>query len=399
MIKHKNSFKLCMVGHKTFPMLAIRQVRHFMEFINKGIAVDVIALRFKKEPLIGNYMGSVIKRIKLNKDRSSRFRYIYCYMRSIINMSILTSLNYFKKKYDIIYIFTLPDAMLFAGLLPKLFGAKIIADHLDPMPELFVTKYNFCFSKVIHFIIKILEKISLRIADHIITQNHSYAELLIKRGINADKITVIHNLPDSSIWGPLRSPYEINLSKNLVRLMFHGNITERSGLHIAVKAVSLLKKRNINIIFRIVGTGDYENEVLSLIRELGIEDRIEWKGVVFSSQIPDLISDIDIGIVPNLASPFADVNLPNRVFEYLWMGKPVILSENAGIQRYFPRTSVFYSEPGNPIDIANVICKILNTENRNMKNIVSNGQKICKELDWDKERQKFYKLLYSLMGL
>ena len=114
------------------------------------------------------------------------------------------------------------------------------------------------------------------------------------------------------------------------------------------------------------------------------------------SKVPELIADADVGLVPNIASPFANTNLPNRIFEFLWMGKPVIVSRTAGIERYFPSNTVFYFTPGSHTDLAKVIAECL--KSTNVEQRILCGQEICKKLSWEKEKRILLDLVYQLSG-
>lgn len=399
MIQKNKSIKICMVGHKYFPQMAIRQQRHCLTLLDEGMDVDVIALRRPGESLRGNYMGANIRRINLQKSwnhSTSIIHYSLTYIKSFISISILLLLQHLKKRYDVIYIFTLPDSMLFAGLLPKLMGAKIIADHLDPMPELYETKFPSGASGLAIRVIKIVERVSMKIADRIVTQNRGYAELLSSRGVDSNKLFVIHNGPDSRFWDMPRIPSKSVSSRNPVKLLFHGNITERSGLQVVIKALSILRDEGMNILLMVFNFGDYRNEVHKLIRDLELKQYVEWFHPMLPSKVPELIADADVGLVPNIASPFANTNLPNRIFEFLWMGKPVIVSRTAGIERYFPSNTVFYYTPGSHTDLAKVIVKSL--KSADVEHRILRGQEICKKLSWEKEKQILLALIYQLSG-
>src|SRR5207247_8680052 len=47
-----------------------------------------------------------------------------------------------KRRYDVVQVHTMPDFLVFAALIPKLLGAKIILDVHDLMPELYAAKFG-----------------------------------------------------------------------------------------------------------------------------------------------------------------------------------------------------------------------------------------------------------------
>lgn len=386
-MENNRPLRICMIGHKTFPKGAVRQLRHCLALMRYGHEIDIIALQNENELPEEKYMEARILRIPLQKDRSSRIHYIYCYFKSLLSMSITLAREFLNRKYDIIYIFTLPDFMIFAGMFPKFLGARIVADHLDPMPELYQTKYNGDIG-LPYQMLKLSEKLSMKIPDGIITQNHCYGELLTQRGVNPKKIQVLHNAPDPLFWGKPRSP-EWQIAPNQpIKLMFHGTITERSGLAEAIKAVSGLREKGIDVRLRIVGSGDYDASVKMLINDLKLWNIIEWFGLRSPNEIPGLIEEVDIGLVPNQSSPFSALNLPNRVLEYLWMGKAVITSRNKGVERYFPEDSVFYVAPNEPKSIESMIFQLIQDKTKqDVCMVIEKGQRICNTLTWANEEK------------
>lgn len=389
--------RMCMIGHKYFPKCSIRQQRHFHFFIKRGIDIEVIALAQPGEKLRDIYMGAKVFRVntqKVNED-NVRVKYWFTYLKSIFSIAALLLFQHIKKRYDVIYVFTLPDAMVFATLLPKLMGAKIIVDHLDPMPELYQTKYGFKETNISVLILKMIERFSLNLANQIITQNKDYAELLMARGIKKRKINIIHNTPDPCFWDPPVIPRRMDFSNHIVRFSFHGKITKRSGLHIAIEALSILREHNIDFMISLFRFGEYQNEVQRLIDNYNLNRHVEWYQPCMASEVPNLIRKADIGLVPNLPSSFAETNLPNRVFEYLWIGKPVIVSWTKGIYQYFSENSVFYFEAGDPKDCPRVISNVL--KDKDIKKRVIRGQEICKCYSWDKEKAILSSILTKLV--
>ena len=69
------------------------------------------------------------------------------------------SFLFFRKRYDIIQVHTMPDFLVFAALVPKLFGAKVILDVHDLMPELYMCKFR---AGPRHFIIRLITWVERR---------------------------------------------------------------------------------------------------------------------------------------------------------------------------------------------------------------------------------------------
>jgi glycosyltransferase involved in cell wall biosynthesis len=130
--------------------------------------------------------------------------------------------------------------------------------------------------------------------------------------------------------------------------MYHGTLVERHGLHIAIEAVTSLLDTIPNLRFHLYGaeTEYLTNEILPLIKRLGIEDKVVYYGEKSLVEIQKAISESDLGIVPNLKTPFTEINFPTRIFEYLATGKPVIVPTTEGIRDYFDDDNMFFFQAG-----------------------------------------------------
>ncbi|NJL35241.1 MAG: glycosyltransferase family 4 protein [Chloroflexaceae bacterium] len=104
-----------------------------------------------------------------------------------------------------------------------------------------------------------------------ITANSNFRENLIKRGIPADKITVVNNVADPRIFN--RSAYEHLRQRTDDRftLIYPGTIAHRYGLDVAIRALPLLVKQMPHIRLLIIGTRvAYVDELAALAEQLGV---------------------------------------------------------------------------------------------------------------------------------
>ena len=85
-------------------------------------------------------------------------------------------------------------------------------------------------------------------------------------------------------------------------------------------------------------------DILLLVRELGVEKMVEYGGFKSQREIAQIISTIDLGLIPNRLNPFTSVNFPTRIFEYLAMNKPVLMTRTKGVQDYFAEDEILYFE-------------------------------------------------------
>ena len=133
--------RLCVVRHGYFPD-DIRVLKEVKALCEAGYSVDVICLKKQNEKYYEILENVHIYRIPLTHRRGSLLKYTFEYSLSFILMFILLTVKYFHRRYDCFQVNTLPDFLVFITVIPKLFGAKILIDLHEPVPELWITKYG-----------------------------------------------------------------------------------------------------------------------------------------------------------------------------------------------------------------------------------------------------------------
>ncbi len=90
------------------------------------------------------------------------------------------------------------------------------------------------------------------------------------------------------------------------------------------EAIKILKNRNGDFVFFIIGTGKDRKKIISISKELNISDRIMFTG--FRYDIPELLSFLDIYV-----HSAENEGLGTSIIEAMGMGLPVIATEAGGI--------------------------------------------------------------------
>jgi glycosyltransferase involved in cell wall biosynthesis len=105
---------------------------------------------------------------------------------------------------------------------------------------------------------------------------------------------------------------------------------------------------------KIVGEGEYLEKLISMAHELGIEKSVHFTGYVPHDEIPGIISQADVGIVAMLT----DLMLPTKLFEYVAMTKPVVITALPTMKAYFGEDCLTFYEPDNEQDLARWIFEV-----------------------------------------
>jgi len=300
------------------------------------------------------------------------------------------ALRSLARRYDLVYVHNMPDILVASGLIPKLFGAKLILDLHDPMPELMTTIFHAAPQSKSVRLLKRLEKWSIGRADLAITVNIACKRIFCHRSCPPEKIAVVMNSPDERIF-PFRAVRERNFADQPqcrpFIIMYHGSLVERNGLEVAIEALERVRKTVPTAVLYIFGERtDFLERMMKKVREKNLEGAVRYFG---PKRLEDLIKEIencDLGVIPNHRNAFTEINTPTRIFEYLALGKPVIAPSTSGVLDYFDKESLLFFEAGNADDLAKQIEYAFSYPDE-VLSIARKGQRVYMEHTWERERE------------
>jgi glycosyltransferase involved in cell wall biosynthesis len=363
--------------------------------VKAGYDVDVIALRSSSSPAPIYFLNNVqIHTLPLKKKRGPFFRYLYEYIVFFLMVFFKVVIMTKKKKYIVLDVNTLPDFLVFAASLPKCLGAKVVLDMHEIMPEFYISKYKVANRHWLIRLIGIQEKLSFSFADHVITINDPIQKLLVSRGLDSKKATIIMNSADESIFSRNKHPNEVSENKNFV-MMYHGSLTPIYGLDIALNAFGMVHNEMLNAEFWIIGDGSERISLENLVRNLGLAQKVKFIGMVPQQNIPEWLSHCDVGVLPTRRDVFLDFSFSNKLPEYIVMGKPVIVSRLKAIQHYFSEQALIYFEPQNSSELSQRMVELY--KNPTMRTqLVKQAKKEYAKITWEVMRKRYLDLITSM---
>lgn len=407
--RHRSVFSTCCLRGKRVAMVLFstypwdpRPRRAAEALINEGMHVELICIKQNKEDPTREIMDGVdILRLPFRYYRGTKFQYVFRYSTFILVSIALLAVRSLTRRYDIVYVHNMPDILVVSSLVPKLFGAKVILDLHDPMPELLMTIFGFHKETLTVRLLKRLEKWSMALADSVLTVNLAFKELFASRSCRPEKIRVVMNTPDEQIFGfrpvcshasTMRSP-----SGRFV-IMHHGTLVERNGVDLAVDALARVRQSVPIAELRVYGhKTPFLERVMDSVRDKGLDGSVHYLGPKPLEHIVAAIEECDVGIIPNKRNVFSEINTPVRIFEYLALGKPVIAPWAAGIQDYFKKESLLFFELGNSEDLARKIEYVYFHPSEAVE-IVKRGQEVYLAHTWRQERLRLVNLVGELLS-
>lgn len=290
-----------------------------------------------------------------------------------------------QQKIDLVIardILVTPSALMSA----KKLGVPVIMDMAEHYPAAMRgwKKYNENFWP--RFLVK-----NLKIPDHvemycvrrvqgIITVCREQEVRLQSMGMPSHQMCSVYNTPDLMFFPTsLVSP-----PSQVRRFAHHGFLTPERGLNQAIEAFSILKKRGFAVELLLAGSGESELELRALAEKL--QAPVQFTGPYQFADFPRLISEIDAGLLPYQINEFLDHTVANKLFDYMAVGKPVLVSKTKALQRIISETKAgFAIDIGTPESFADSILDFLKV---NPQTLGEQGRRAIEEkYNWEHDKK------------
>ncbi|AFH50165.1 Glycosyltransferase [Ignavibacterium album JCM 16511] len=386
-----------MIAQSTYDYDA-RIIRYCRALKEEGIETDVICFKYFNQKKFENVDGVNVYRVIDFNNKDSILRYIVFSFRFLIKAFFKTISLHKKNNYSVIHVHNMPDYLVFAALYPKIKKVPVLLDIHDLTVELFKEKWSYRKFKLFKPILIFTERISCNFAEHIITVTNECIENLVKRGIKKEKISLIMNAPDDNLFTYDDLRFRKNGSDKTFRILYHGTLAKRFGLHYVVEALKIVNDSYTNVEFHIYGNteSEYVDELKSLAKKIKISDKIFFNQSVHYNKVNDLIKNFDLGIVTYEPTEYMHLAFPTKAGEYALTGLPIIITKLESIKTIFSNESVIYIEMPDPRLIAEHLKEIISNSNKR-KQLSLNARNDIEKVSWSKMKQKYLLLISSLI--
>lgn len=362
-----------------------------------GHTVDVMALARPDGKKTYSLNGVTVHTISLGKDRGSIFRYMYEYAAFFTWVLLRLPLLMRRQRYSVVDVNTLPDFLVFAAVPARWMGAKLILDMHEITPEFYMSKYGVAENSWLIWLLKYLEKISFDCADYVIAINEPILDLLVGRGLTRSKTVVVMNAVDEINFNLGAGPRAEEQRENTFVMMYHGTLTGIYGLDIAVQAFNLVHTDMPGAEVWILGSGPEKRVLDELVQKQGLASNIKLLGRVPSEDIPSWLNKCDVGILPIRRDVFLDFAFPNKLPEFIIMGKAVLMSRLKAIRHYFSEDALAYFEPNNAEDLAKQMVRLYNDRPLRAQ-LAAKAKREYEPIRWELMKQRYLKLIEDAEG-
>ncbi|WP_163654774.1 glycosyltransferase family 4 protein [Listeria sp. PSOL-1] len=250
--------------------------------------------------------------------------------------------------------------------LSKKLKAPFIFEVRDLWPEAPI-QMGYIRSKIVQNFLRYVEKRIYKKAAHVICLSPGMAKGVHECGIPTKKTSVIPNLADLELFT------EANINQTLKQELISkwdlkgefvvshiGAMGEANGLQYLLDAAEILQKCDINNIkFLIVGNGKTKPHLEAVSKQKGLKNVI-FSDMITKRDVPTYVDLANITITSFLPKPILATNSPNKFFDALAAGKPIIVNSNGWTKDIVEKHEIgYYVDYKYPQQLADRLVKLM----------------------------------------
>ena len=315
---------------------------------------------------------SGVKRIIVPLRKKNRLTRLYFYLKDLKRLVK-------KIKPDVCHIHDF-QILPFVLIAPK--GVKCIFDSHEDYPadiaDTVMKRVNF---KLKFDLVTFIEKVCFKKCTHIITAT-PYIRSEIEKFFS--KVTDVNNYP---VVGMKEGINAYNSSQ----ICFTGGTGEASGLTNVAGAIA-------NTQYRLVIAGSCSDDYLEKLNSLS-EKRIEYLGYLNKKEVDELIKGSLAGLVSYLPALNCIHAVPNKMFEYMECGTPIIYSKFEYWVDMLDKYDVGIAvNPNDPEEILSAINTLKNDGSLRERLAGNAREAVEKVFNWENEEKKLLNVYDSIMS-
>jgi glycosyltransferase involved in cell wall biosynthesis len=307
--------------------------------------------------------GVDVQELAVAKYRGKNTRaYVSSYVRFLAAAAVACVRLMARGELDVVHVHNIPDFLVFAGLVPRLAGCKVVLDVHDSVPETFAAKFpdRSLFRKALI----LEERLSTLVAHKVICVNHPQRDALVARGLRDSKTFISMNVPDPRIFGQVAVTSRTTDPAHF-SLVYHGTMANRLGVDLLIRAVALAQEEIPCVQLHLWGHGDDLQAFQALARDLNLTEQVLFNPRGYPLEdLPFHLQAMNLGVIGNRRSAAGDLMLPVKLLEYVSLGIPAVAPRLKTIQHYFSETMVTFYEPESVESLADAVVRLYNDPDR-----------------------------------
>lgn len=364
--------------------------------LSVGHEVDVVCMRRPGETRREQRGNLTIWRLPVRHRRGGAGRYVFEHSAFLLLAAAFVVWQTTRRRFDLIQVNSPPDSLVLVAVIPKLLGVPLLLDLVECTPEFFATRFGTGSDHPVVRVLCGIEQLAIRMADGAITGTAQMRRRFVARGAPPDRIDVVLNASDETVFDPRRvtdAPRRDGFT-----LISHGSIERRYGLDTVIRAVAELRDRLPDLRLEIYGEGSDRDHLETLASDFAVSDRVWFSdGFVPIDQLVTAIAAADAGVVAVKRDPFRDLTHTNKMFDFVAMERPAIVSWTQSVADYFDEEAFTFFRADDPHDLARAILEVHEDPGRR-RQMVERAAELHERYRWARQKEIYLRLVQRLAG-
>ena len=233
---------------------------------------------------------------------------------------------------DLVYATSTPLTVGFPALAMRaLRGVPYVFEVRDLWPE-FPVQMGAVRNPAVVTALRLFEQQIYRRAEHVVALSPGMVEGVVAAGTPPEKVSLIPNMAKPEQFFPREAETEVverfAMTESKFRAVHFGSMGRANGLAYLIDAAESLQASgdlDIEIVF--VGAGATEAELKRRVKEQGLQN-VRFLGYHATADTSSIVNLCDVSVVSFLKLPILATNSPNKLFDSLAAGKPVIVNSD-----------------------------------------------------------------------
>jgi len=364
-----------------------------------GHSIDMSCIT-NKSSHIGEYLGGKVFRSHLSKIN---------YKLSALALDLPFYFEFWRKnlyriltedKYDILHVHDLPLVEV-ALRLKKKFNIKVIADYHENRPEImgyypylkvFPAKYIISLNKWHRY----QEKVSSLVDRLILVTPEAKEYYANNYKVQSDNIHVVPNYANIDHLSAIPVHKDIVKSvSNQFSIVYFGDTGIRRGTLDLIKVASSLTDYS-DMHFIIIGHSTEQNMLEKMVQELNLSN-VELTGFMPFEIASSYLYGSKIGLCPFHRNTHHDTTYANKMFQYMYYGLPVIVSNCPSQQAIIEKEKCgIVFEAGNREALKKSILELYHDPAKRQKMGKAGNESVVKKYNWLNAGNEIKRLYSSL---
>lgn len=385
--------RVCLVAHRYYESNS--HMRQFAKaFSSPENEVDVIAVRRGNLPQHEVVDGVNLYRIQTRSlIENGAIGHLLQVGIFLLHAAAVIGVKHWRKPYDVIHVQSIPDFLVFSAMIPKSMGCPVILDLRDLVPELYASRFNKDENSRMFRILKAVERLSAKFADHVIVANPVWFDKVVHRSAHPAKCSMFWYYPDTELFYPRLKAR----TDSRFKLLYPGCLHHHQGVDVAIRAFPKIQQQIPQAELQIMGNGPAKSDLSKLIQELHLESKVFFVDPVPLEEIPEYMAQCDLGVVTKKASDiFGNEAASTKIPEFMAMGVPIVASRTKIDTKLYDDSLLFYFESENEDALAEAVVALYRNAALRHR-LVLNGCSYIEKNNWTSRVPQYAELVKDIV--